>query len=326
MDHETNQAAAPETERATAAQTAPNPPQKVRRVGTFAFGLTLVLAGVLLIIKILVPGFDLYTVAKFAPVVLVVLGVEVLIYAAKPDVKLKYDFLSMFACAFILVVVGFSSLIPTLWNYYGPAHELQMNQFRRQLENETLQALDTVPGIENLVRNANFYIGWSEGALDTSITDLHQVADQMDAQADFTLTRSCGSVEEFAAACKTIIDACTRAEVPLQRYYFSTHNNSYETGPLVDYSLSVDSSWLARADAATLADCVTVSWYADGTYFESEQQYWDWQAEREAERIAATAETAMEENEFYQSGYEDGYAAALNGESGVELTLDAHEG
>lgn len=323
MEYETNRPSAPQAEQ-TPPPAAPQLPQKVRRVGTFAFGLVLIAAGVLLIAKILVPGFDLYTVAKFSPVVLIVLGVEVLIYAARPNVKLKYDFLSMFGCAFILVVVGVSSLLPALWNYYGPAHELQMNQLRRQLEDEALEALDAVPEIGNLVRNVDFNVWWSEGALDSSITDLHQAQDQLDTQANFILTRSCGSAEEFAAACKTIIDACTQAEVPLQRYYFTTRNNNYETGPLVDYSLDVNSRWLARADAAALADCVTVSWYEDGNSFDSEQEYRYWLAEHEAERIAATAETAMEESEAYQNGYEDGYDAARE-EQYAENTYEGTE-
>lgn len=320
MEYETNQAAAPETEQATAPEAVPNPPKKVRRVGTFTFGLVLVAAGVLMILKILVPSFDLYTVVKFAPAVLIVLGIEVLIYSARPNVKIKYDFWGMLACGFILAVVGGSTLFPLLWAYYGPAHDQQMSQFQTQLEKETRQALDEVPGIENLVYSASFNVWWSEAGMDSSITDLHQVEDRVETQAHFTLTRRCGSAEEFAAVCKSMMDACAKANIPIQQYYFTTHNNTYEEGPLVDYSLNAADGWLSRADVETLADCVTVSWYADGTYFDSEQEYLDWQAEREAERIAATAETAMEApyeeeeeqiyREGYTIGYEEGYAAA----------------
>ena len=50
-------------------------PKKQRRVGTVAFGLTLVAAGVLLVAKTFVPALDLITIARFAPAILVVLGV-----------------------------------------------------------------------------------------------------------------------------------------------------------------------------------------------------------------------------------------------------------
>ena len=35
---------------------------------------------------------------RLAPVVFIGLGIEVLIYAARPDVKLKYDGVSIFLC------------------------------------------------------------------------------------------------------------------------------------------------------------------------------------------------------------------------------------
>ena len=37
------------------------------------------------------PNVNVLSVVKYAPVVLIVLGIEVLIYAARPDVKIKYD-------------------------------------------------------------------------------------------------------------------------------------------------------------------------------------------------------------------------------------------
>ena len=58
MDMETN---------ATPVQTAAQPPKKTRRVGTVAFALVLVVAGILLIVYQLVPGFDLMSIVKFSP-------------------------------------------------------------------------------------------------------------------------------------------------------------------------------------------------------------------------------------------------------------------
>ena len=47
-------------------------PKKVRRVGSIAFALVLIAAGVLLIVYQLVPQFDLLKILKFSPVILIV--------------------------------------------------------------------------------------------------------------------------------------------------------------------------------------------------------------------------------------------------------------
>ena len=70
-------------------------PKKVRRVGSIAFALVLIAAGVLLIVYQLVPQFDLLKILKFSPVILIALGIEMLVYSARPDVKVKFDWLAM---------------------------------------------------------------------------------------------------------------------------------------------------------------------------------------------------------------------------------------
>ena len=68
-------------------------PKKVRRVGSIAFALVLIAAGVLLIVYQFVPQFDLLKILKFSPVILIALGIEMLVYSARPDVKVKFDWL-----------------------------------------------------------------------------------------------------------------------------------------------------------------------------------------------------------------------------------------
>ena len=86
------------------------PPKKVRRVGTMAFAVLLIAGGVLLLAQQFMPKANLLAVLKFAPVILIVLGIEVLVYSTKPNVKLKFDWLGILGCAFVLVVVGTASL------------------------------------------------------------------------------------------------------------------------------------------------------------------------------------------------------------------------
>ena len=97
------------------------PPKKVRRVGTMAFAVLLIAGGVLLLAQQFMPKANLLAVLKFAPVILIVLGIEVLVYSTKPNVKLKFDWLGILGCAFVLVVVGTASLIPLAWRWLGGA-------------------------------------------------------------------------------------------------------------------------------------------------------------------------------------------------------------
>lgn len=56
--------------------------------------------------QIFMPNVNVLSVVKYAPVVLIVLGIEVLIYAARPDVKIKYDVISIFLCIIIMLTAG----------------------------------------------------------------------------------------------------------------------------------------------------------------------------------------------------------------------------
>lgn len=85
VPEETTQDASQETTAQAAPETAPKPPVKVRRVGTFSLGLMLVAIGAIQLAQIFMPNVNVLSVVKYAPVVLIVLGIEVLIYAARPD-------------------------------------------------------------------------------------------------------------------------------------------------------------------------------------------------------------------------------------------------
>ncbi|MEG0691888.1 MAG: hypothetical protein RR444_02275 [Oscillospiraceae bacterium] len=90
-----------------------NAPVKQRRVGTFTLGLTLILIGILIPMTLFFKDKALLLL-QFAPIVLVMLGVEVLIYAFKiKDGKLKYDGFSIFLVIMITIVsISTASVAP----------------------------------------------------------------------------------------------------------------------------------------------------------------------------------------------------------------------
>ena len=75
----------------------------LRRVGSLTLGACLIAAGVFFLLYFFVPGFDVQLTLKIAPAVaLVLLGCEVLYFAARPQ-RWKYDFLSVFLCIVLMV-------------------------------------------------------------------------------------------------------------------------------------------------------------------------------------------------------------------------------
>lgn len=305
------------------------PPKKQRRVGTVAFGLTLVAAGVLLVAKTFVPALDLITIARFAPVILVVLGVEVLVYAARPDVVLKYDFLSMFATAFILLLIGGASLVPLAVQYLSPEWDGTISRMRSQLEQKVYAAVSADPALQNAVHDTSVNV-YGDKYLNA---DGQMVWDEENAYEYVYLTFNplYQTAEEFAAGCQAVMAACKKAGLNIREYRFDTWfgNAGEEVRPY--FTLNVNGPWLSDADVQTLANSVSTQWCYQDSIFSSREELDNF-------LNAATAETAMEENTFsfegqemteeelytymeeriseaYENGYTDGF---LNGTQSAE--------
>lgn len=74
----------------------------LRRVGSLTLGACLIAAGVFFLLYFFVPGFDVQLTLKIAPAVaLVLLGCEVLFFAARPG-RWKYDFVSVLVCLVLM--------------------------------------------------------------------------------------------------------------------------------------------------------------------------------------------------------------------------------
>lgn len=308
-----NTAAAPQKPAAPAGLAAApaRQPQKIRRVGTFAFGLALIAAGVLLLCTILIPGFDPRPLIRLAPVILIALGIEVLFYAARPDVKLKYDFLSMLGCAFILVVMGGASLLPLVWDWVGPGRDARVRALDAELEQRGSAALEAVPALKDCVYTADFYLlDYTVGLTGEQGADLDAMiaAGACSTRANFVLEPGYASADAFAADCAKVLDACR--DVPLQSCSFTTWEPPYDSAaaaePYEVYTLNVNGRWEQDATVERLAAQVDSEWrYQDAAFSTRE----------ELDRYLAETETGMTEEEFqqqlYQQGYDEGYAAAL---------------
>lgn len=79
---------------------------KTKRVGTVSMALVLIFFGVILLMSqfMMVSAVELFI--RFWPVILIILGSEVLyyVYRNSEEVKIKYDVFSIFMVIFILLV------------------------------------------------------------------------------------------------------------------------------------------------------------------------------------------------------------------------------
>lgn len=297
MENQTTHTVPPVSNPAPASQ----PPQKVRRVGTFAFGLVLIAAGVLILTAIFVPGWNPLPVLRFAPVILIVLGIEVLLYASRPNVLLKYDFLSMVACAFIIVVVGGASIVPSLWAWIGPENQTRQMRVTAQLEDAVYDAITADRTLKNVVTDTRTGI-YNDVFFDANINDLSDLG-RYGSYVRFTLAPTYDTAEKFAAACKKIMTAC--ADLPIAEMDFQTAQNAFQEEPYPGFSLHSRGRILQNADAATIALSVNTWWEYQGNSFDSRQRLESWMQSEQESVEPQSLEDA------YEAGYEEGYFNAL---------------
>lgn len=115
---------------------------KNRRVGTFTLGLSLITFGIIFLIAIFNKNFNAMDALQFAPVFLIILGIEILIYAfVAKDEKLRYDGVSIFLSVIIIISSVIGSSIPIAYNTVFKENRLE-NKYSDQLERQVRNALE----------------------------------------------------------------------------------------------------------------------------------------------------------------------------------------
>ncbi len=199
------------------------PPKKVRRVGTMAFALLLIAGGALLLAQQFMPKANLLAVLKFAPVILIVLGIEVLVYSAKPDVKLKFDWLGILGCAFILVTVGAASLMPMACRWLGVDNRYAENRIEQQVVDSMYQRLSADPELKAEI--TSMYASAYFNHTDMENTDYTlEPGDTLILHLNFRQDAA-SSEQEFAANCAAIVQAAKEAGWNFTTMSFGTEEN-----------------------------------------------------------------------------------------------------
>ncbi|MDE6433573.1 MAG: hypothetical protein K2L07_05030 [Lachnospiraceae bacterium] len=86
--------------------------RSVHRVGSITFGIILILLGILLLLRLIIPALTYTVILDFWPVTLIVLGLEVLIANMRSEqVTFQFDGWSVF---FLFMILGFTICIGIL--------------------------------------------------------------------------------------------------------------------------------------------------------------------------------------------------------------------
>lgn len=240
---------------------AQEPPKKVRRVGTVAFALLLIAAGFLLIAQQFLPNFDLLYVFRFAPALLILLGIEVLIYGTNTKVQMKFDWLAIVGSAVTLCIVGAATLAPYVWQYMGPANAAAENAYEHRFTDGLYNAMNDDPALKS--RISNLYVSVSLNHYgDTTLQD----GDNVYAEACLGNTYY-ATAEDFAADCLRIYQAAKKADIPVRNYSFYTDTDRSNTAR--GYNLDFLASYAEGLTAADLAKNVHETYYYNGDAYDT---------------------------------------------------------
>ena len=240
---------------------AQEPPKKVRRVGTVAFSLLLIASGFLLIAQQFLPNFDLLYVFRFAPALLILLGIEVLIYGTNTKVQMKFDWLAIVGSAVTLCIVGAATLAPYVWQYMGPANAAAENAYTNHFTDALYTALNDDPALKSHV--SSLYVTVS----------LNHYGDNTLQEGDNVYAGVClgnthyETAEDFAADCLRIYQAAKKADIPVRNYSFYTDTDRSNTAR--GYNLDFLASQAEALTAAELANQVDETYYYNGDAYDT---------------------------------------------------------
>lgn len=238
-----------------------NRPPKVRRVGTFTMGVALIVFGVLLFKSIITNNFEWQLMTKVAPILLILVGVEVLInYFFIKAEKLKYDILSVFVC-FILISGAFCiSLIGPIASYYGPERWYKEKETTDRVEDELYNKLSDI----DYIRDATVYLSLNPMTIN-SVGNTDYFCEY--ARATVTLKNDFDSKESFAAASKAILERIQNIEPNFDTIEITSRKD----GSNQHYTVDISSKFQKNLDIDGLVEIV-YAYDNNGNYIESEYE------------------------------------------------------
>lgn len=252
---------------------APAPERKpaekpLRRVGSLTLGACLIAAGVFFLLYFFVPGFDVQLTLKIAPAVaLVLLGCEVLFFAARPG-RWKYDFVSVLVCLVLMAGCFCMAMLPLLWDELSGENQQTMNRLSTQAIDELYSACKQ-DAQDIAIQNISGWLYLSGPQVET----LQQAAALPAGDTCLTLTVELfgpyDSAAAFARDCYTLTALAKQCTVPPDSLHFTCG------GVLSPAESSLNSGSLQSTQdyALTLSGAVQLDWTVQQMEQQTETEY-----------------------------------------------------
>ena len=104
--------------------------KKIKKVGTFTFGFCLIVIGIAAFLSMFI-GIKALQYTLYAwPVIIILIGFEVLYYNAKEDITLKYDILGTILLGIVFITAVFGSITTHALNEFIANKEYYINSFK----------------------------------------------------------------------------------------------------------------------------------------------------------------------------------------------------
>lgn len=139
-------------------QMLPQPAKKVRRVGTFTMGCVMILAGATILCSGILGWDNLMLIAKLSPIVLILLGVEVLVASFAQKAKLKYDVFGVILSSLVVCFVAAVSL-GYQWFFVQMPQAEKTERLAKAYISDKLYASVNKEGIKNMTINLSRPMG-----------------------------------------------------------------------------------------------------------------------------------------------------------------------
>lgn len=239
----------------------------LRRVGSLTLGACLIAAGVFFLLYFFVPGFDVQLTLKIAPAVaLVLLGCEVLFFAARPG-RWKYDFVSVLVCLVLMAGCFCMAMLPLLWDELSGENQQTMNRLSTQAIDELYTACKQ-DAQDIAIRNISGWLYLNNAKAET----LQQAAALPAGDAYLTLTVELfgpyESAADFARDCYTLTALAKQCTVPPDSLHFTVG-----CPQPVESSLNSGSLLSTQDYALTLSGAVQLDWTVQQMEQQTETEY-----------------------------------------------------
>ena len=211
----------------------------IRRVGSFTLGLCLIAAGIFFLFYYFVPKFNWMLTLKILPAAgIILLGVEVLYFASKPE-RWKYDFLSVFFCLILIGGCFCLMFVPPLLAEFGPEQEQRRTElfdaYRTEVYEDFKQDAPDIP-IRNLSGTFNNYYSSAD-----TLEELAKENDRQNIYLRVELEEAYPTAESFAADCRALMNIVQKQTI--QPYEVMFESSMGEQPLYLDLQDTIQQNW-----------------------------------------------------------------------------------